>query len=110
MDEQGLALSRLADASVMLAWTLRSARRGTVEIADADLKSVLRTVASLYGVQIANPRNIRGYAITGTLSRSETLGNTLESIEKLQWHTVKLEQRGDTVVVVPLGAKRKKNY
>jgi transmembrane sensor len=106
VDGRGFEITKLADAAAVLAWERPDEPMRPVEISNADLKSVLRQVASLYGVQIANPYNIRGFAIDGLLSRTETLQNTLSSIELLQRNTVKLECRDDTVRVIPLTAKK----
>lgn len=104
IDARGeVTVSNLPDPSTATAWMKRDrGERVVIDIDSGDLKTVLRAVATLYGVQISNPNNVPGCAIRATLSRNETLKSTLNSIEGLQRGKVRLELSGDTVRVVPL--------
>lgn len=101
IDSREILTSTITDSSAATAWMRRESRMVVIDIDSGDLKTVLRAVASLYGVQISNPLNIPGSAIRATLSRNETLENTLKSIEGLQHGRVRLELSGDTVRVTP---------
>jgi len=101
VDGQGVEVSRITDATVLLAWQGRVPVQRPVELHNTDLPEVLRLVASLYGVKISNPRKFRGAAISGSLPQNETLENTLKSIEFMQGGSIKLYRAADTVVVMP---------
>jgi len=101
IDGRGVQVSPVTDIAPLLAWQERDNRHRPIGLHNATLPEVLRIVASLYGVQVSNPRNIQGAAVSGSLPQNETLENTLRSIEFMQGGTIKLYRAGDTVVVLP---------
>jgi ferric-dicitrate binding protein FerR (iron transport regulator) len=95
-----LQLVRLERPRAMPVWMRPREKGPTFEFEDTPLAVALQEVADWYLMKLSVPHEVNGAAITGRMKRSESLDNTLRTLEGVEGGRIELQRKGDTIVVL----------
>ncbi|MBN9381995.1 MAG: FecR family protein [Chitinophagaceae bacterium] len=68
---------------------------------DADLATVLGTIARWYNVEISNPQHVRGIHVTGGFPLALSLDDVLRKLEKMQSGHARFHNMGNNIEIIP---------
>lgn len=89
------------DSNTELAWIRPAVKTRDFDFEDADLLTMMPEIAAWYRVQVVNPQNLRGAAITGDFLRSMPLPDLIGNIKKIEGSYVHINLREDTIFITP---------
>jgi ferric-dicitrate binding protein FerR (iron transport regulator) len=95
-------LVRLETPRAMPVWMRPREKGATFEFDNTPLAVALQEVAAWYLMNLSDLNGVagKGSPITGRMQRSESLDNTLRTLEGIEDGRIVLQRRGDTIVVL----------
>jgi ferric-dicitrate binding protein FerR (iron transport regulator) len=94
-----IKLSRLPENDTTLRWLRPSGQSPEFTFRNADLLTILRAIANWHRLQVINPGNLRGGALTAGFSPNMPLSRIMAILQMMEGDQVHLELREDTIFV-----------
>ena len=100
--DKALDVHHLLNSADVLSWTTDDP---VLHFDNADLNTVIRSIARWHQVKVYNPGNVSGAPITGVFRQKESLEVTLGMLDRAESGFAFLKRKGDTIEVSAVASR-----